>query len=434
MREFHYQVMARRYVAEFNAASCRPSANVSRQEWRNGRRAETERNAADGVLHFIKCKTILIHRMSTTTRHHAVAQRLKALREAQGVTQEQLSQALGFKDRQTLAAIEAGERRIAPDELAAAARALGVTVDYVTDPYRLVGEGRFSFRAKGVEGAVLDEFEQRAGRWIATYRQLERERGSEPKRLALKLDLSKQSSFEEAAASAEELVREWNLGDAPAERLPAGMYQKLGALVVFVDAPPGISGAASLVPGLSTILVNRQEPRGRRSFDLAHELFHVLTWDAMPPERIEPWAVKPTKGNRVEQLAENFAAALLMPAGTLTRLWEERGSADLHDWLNATATGLGVSAVALKWRLRNLEILTKGDMLGVNDDRLVANGDPQNAGERPPLFSREFVVRVHEAVESGHLSLRRAAGLLDLSTQSFEAVLADYGLSLSYEV
>lgn len=372
--------------------------------------------------------------MSTATRHHSVAQRLKALREARAVTQEQLSQALGFKDRQTLAAIEAGERRIAPDELAAAANALGVTVDYMTDPYRLVGEGRFSFRAKGVEGTVLDEFEQRAGRWIATYRQLERDRGSEPKRLALKLDLSKKSSFEEAAASAEELVRDWSLGDTPAESLPGEMHQKLGALVLFVDAPAGISGAASLVPGLSTILVNRQEPRGRRSFDLAHELFHVLTWDAMPPERVESLVVKATKGNRVEQLAENFAAALLMPAGTVTRLWEERGSADLHDWLNATATNLGVSAVALKWRLRNLEVLTKGDMVGINDDRLVANGDPQNAGERPPLFSREFVFHIHEAMESGHLSLRRAAGLVDLSIQDLEAVFAGYGLSLSYEV
>ncbi len=354
------------------------------------------------ILHLEECKTILTLYMTTAARHHVVAQRLKALREARGVKQEQLSQALGFKDRQTLAAIEAGERRIAPDELAAAVKALGVTVDYVTDPYRLVGEGRFSFRARGVEGAVLDAFEQRAGRWIATYRQLERDRGSEPKRLALKLDLSKQSSFEEAAASAEELVRDWHLGDTPAERLPGEMHQKLGALVLFVDAPAGISGAASLVPGLSTILVNRLEPRGRRSFDVAHELFHVLTWDAMPPERIEPLIVKATKGNRVEQLAEN--------------------------------SNLGVSTVALKWRLRNLEILTKGDMVSINDDRLVANGDPQNAGERPPLFSREFVIRVHEAVESGHLSLRRAAGLLDLSIQDLEAVLDAYGLSLSYEV
>lgn len=372
--------------------------------------------------------------MNTATRHQAVAQRLKTLREARGFTQEQLSQSLGFKDRQTLAAIEAGDRRISPAELAAAANALGVTVDYVTDPYRLVGEGRFSFRAKGVEGSVLDDFEQRAGRWIATWRQLERERGSEPKRLALKLDLSKQSSFEEAAASAEELVREWNLGDAPAERLPAEIHQKLGALVLFVDAPAGISGAASLVPGLSTILVNRQESRGRRSFDLAHELFHVLTWDAMPPERIESWVVKPTKGNRVELLAENFAAALLMPAELVARLFEKRNSVDLHDWLNATATRLGVSAVALKWRLRNLEILTKEDLLTINDDRLVANGDHQNASERPPLFSREFVVRVHEAIESGHLSLRRSAALLDLSTQDLASVIAAYALSLSYEV
>lgn len=376
----------------------------------------------------------IAHRMSTLARQQTIAPRLKALREERGVTQEQLSRALGFKDRQTLAAIEAGERRIAPDELAEAAKALGVSVDYMTDPYRLIGEGRFSFRAKGVEGAVLDEFEQRAGRWIATYRQLERERGSQQKHLALKLDLSKQSSFEEAAASAEELVRDWNLGDRPAERLPDEMHQKLGALVLFVNAPVGISGAASLVPGLSTVLVNRQEPRGRRSFDLAHELFHVLTWDAMPPDRVESLTPKATKGNRVEQLAENFAAALLMPASTVARLWEKRGSSDLNDWLNATATNLGVSAVALKWRLRNLEILTKGDMISINDDRLVANGDPENTRDRPPLFSREFVSRVHEAVESGHLSLRRAAGLLDLSIEDLNAVLASYGLSLSYEV
>jgi XRE family transcriptional regulator, fatty acid utilization regulator len=372
--------------------------------------------------------------MSSTTSHHTVARRLKALREARGFTQANLSQALGFKDRQTLAAIEAGERRITPAELVAAAKALGVTVDILTDPYRLVGgEGRFSFRARGVEPALLDAFEQRAGRWIATWRQLERERGSEPRRLGLKLDLTKQSSFEEAAASAEELVRDWDLGEVPAERLPAAMHQNLGALVLFVDAPTGISGAASLVPGLSTVLVNRHEARGRRSFDLAHELFHILTWDAMPPDRVDPLAVRQTKGNRVEQLAENFAAALLMPEAPVRRAWDERDATEIHEWLNATATRFGVSAVALEYRLHNLGIFSRGDLVGINDERLVANGDRQNADERPPRFSRDFVVRVHEAIESGHLSLRRAAGLLDLSIEDLAGVFDEYGLALSYE-
>ena len=57
-----------------------------------------------------------------------------------------------------------------------------------------------------------------------------------------------------------------------------------------------------------TILVNRREPTGRRNFDLAHELFHLLTWDSMPPDRVEPTEVPGMKGNRVERLAENCVA------------------------------------------------------------------------------------------------------------------------------
>lgn len=372
--------------------------------------------------------------MTNGLRPHSVGLRVKTLREERRITQEHLSRTLGFKDRQTLAAIEAGERRIAADELAAAARELGVTVDVLTDPYRLVGEGRFSFRAEAVEGGVLDAFQERAGRWIATYRKLERDRGAESNWLALKLDLTSRSSFEEAQESAEQLVRAWDLGATPSERLPLEIHRKLGALVLYVDAPAGISGAASLVPGLSTILVNRQEPRGRRSFDLAHELFHILTWDAMPPERVEPWDAKRSKGNRAELLANNFAASLLMPAETITLQWDERGGADVHDWLNAVATNLGVSAVALMWRIHNMGLLGNADLEAILRERLVANGESELSTERPLLFSREFVVRVHEAVEQGHLSVRRASSLLDLPVHTLASVFADYGLPLSYEV
>ena len=37
---------------------------------------------------------------------------------------------------------------------------------------------------------------------------------------------------------------------------------------------------------------------GWRNFDLAHELFHILTWDAMPPEHVED--ASDMGGNRVE--------------------------------------------------------------------------------------------------------------------------------------
>src|SRR6185503_20572604 len=74
----------------------------------------------------------------------------------------------------------------------------------------------------------------------------------------------------------------------------------------------GISGAACRLPELDVVIINRHEVVGRRNFDLAHELFHILTWEAMPPEHSEE--SRETGGNRVEQLANNFASAVLMPA------------------------------------------------------------------------------------------------------------------------
>jgi Zn-dependent peptidase ImmA (M78 family)/DNA-binding XRE family transcriptional regulator len=368
--------------------------------------------------------------MMTQRQQLQIARRLKALREGSGRKQEALAAELGFKDRQTLAAIEAGERRISPEELVRAAQVLGVGIDTFLDPYRLIGEGAFNFRAKEVEPDTLAAFEERAGRWIATYRELGTQMGDEPRWLGQKLELSRRSSFEDAQASAEMLWRRWKLGEVPADRLEEAIERELGVLVLYVDAPAGISGAASHLPGQHTILVNRRESPGRRSFDLAHELFHVLTWDAMPPERVDPLVVKPTKGNRVEQMAENFASALLMPGAIISPRWEARGNEDLSTWMSRTAFELRVSVPALRWRLVNLGHLAKA-----------AAADPRPAPKltgaeqtMPPLFSRPFVTRIADAVDAGHLSLRRAATLLGMPALELGELCAAYGRPLSYDL
>lgn len=359
-----------------------------------------------------------------------VARRIKALREEKGLTQAALAHTLGMNDRQTLAAIEAGERRVSPEELLHVARALEVDADTFLDPYRLIGEGAFSFRAKEVAEPALAAFEEQARRWIATYRELGLQLGVEPRRLGQKLELSRWSSFEDAAASAEILWQEWRLGDVPADRLEEAIETQLGALVLYVDAAEGISGAASQLPGLHTILVNRRESQGRRSFDLAHELFHVLTWDAMPPRRVEPLEVKPVKGNRVEQMAENFAAALLMPGPVIGARWAGRGREELPLWMSRTASELRVSVPALQWRLVNLGHVSQAQvkaMAGV--PRVAAAGASQTL---PLLFSRPFIQRVSGAVEAGRLSLRRAASLLGLSVGELAELCAAHGCPLSY--
>lgn len=365
-----------------------------------------------------------------------IALRLRAARERAGLTQRELSVKLGFENRQTLATIESGERRLSAEELLKVVNILGVDLDYFTDAFRLVpGEGRFSFRAQaGVSAKVLDQFEDRAGRWIATYSQLGSQQGEGPHLVGLKLDLTARSAFEEAQTSAEAIARLWRLGRTPAETLQNALEEHLRALVLHVAAPIGISGAASQVPGLNCVLVNKNEPEGRRSFDLAHEAFHLLTWDAMPPDRVESADVpRGGKARRVEQLAESFASALLMPADEMRRRWDTRDPhSDMHAWLNSTAEALRVSAIACKWRLHNLGCLTRADLLDINDQRLVANGRTESSA---PVrsFSERFVQRIATALDTGRLSVRRAATLLGLSLEDLAALLAEYGIEPSFQ-
>src|SRR6266481_1022024 len=79
-----------------------------------------------------------------------ISARIKALREERGLSQDDLSRLFGFKDRQTVSAIETGERRVSAEELLIAVEKLGASLDYFTDPFLLAGEGKFSWRQTDV--------------------------------------------------------------------------------------------------------------------------------------------------------------------------------------------------------------------------------------------------------------------------------------------
>lgn len=342
-----------------------------------------------------------------------IGARVRALREERGLSQEALSRLLGFNDRQTLSALENGERRVSVEELLLLVERLGVPLDYFTDPFQLIGEGKFSWRQTNVASRNLSAYESSAGRWIATYRTLARQLGRAAPLLRASLGLAKSQSFEDAAAAGERFVSELNLGDVPAQSLADVIERKLGLLVLNVDATEGISGAACRLPDLDVVLINRDEVPGRRHFDLAHELFHILTWDTMTPEHVEEAAE--TSRNRVEQLANSFASAILMPWHSLDRFgsWKGLEGDRLIAKLNASADELQVTASALKWRLVALGRVSATIARAVPDAALRHNGH-QVRGDKPPLFSRPFVDVMAEGLRQGHISVRRLASLLDV--------------------
>lgn len=353
--------------------------------------------------------------------------RLRALRKKRGLSQEELSRLLGFKDRQTVSAIETGQRQVSAVELLLAMEKLNATLDDFTDPFRLDGEAQFSWRQTGVGKAELDEYEKTASRWIGTYRALARQTGHSMPLMRQALGLNSHSSFEDATDAGERFAADFALGAVPARRLASVMQEQLGILVLMVDAYRGIYGAACRLPELGVVLIARGEAAGRRNFDLAHELFHILTWDAMPPKHIEN--VGETGGGRVEKLANNFAAAVLMPESVLKSHedWERLDVDELVVRLNTVAEELEVTSSALRWRLVALRQLSARKARTIPEIDLRPDGRESTA-KAPLLFSAPFLEVISQAVDRGFLSVRRAASLTGLTIEDLEELFSAHGI------
>ena len=155
---------------------------------------------------------------------------------------------------------------------------------------------------------------------------------------------------------------------------------------------------------------------GRRNFDLAHELFHILTWDAMPPEHVE--YASDFGGNRVERFANHFAASVLMPTTALESYdaWAQLDMEGLIAQLNHVADELCVTSSALRWRLVALRRLTKSKARAIPETALRNNGRTTHAEEAPALFSKPFAEVLAAAVDGGPCvgpARGRAGGVAD---------------------
>jgi Zn-dependent peptidase ImmA (M78 family)/transcriptional regulator with XRE-family HTH domain len=369
--------------------------------------------------------------MTTAT----IGLRLKALREKEKISQDDLARRFGFKDRQTLSSIETGERRVSADELLRAVELFGVSLEYFTDPFLLAGEGRFSWRQTGVIGKALTGYEEDAGRLIAAFRELAPQVGREAPLFRHALTLNSQSSLADATEAGERFAAEFELGEIPAARLVGVMEQRLRLLVLMVDPIDRVSGAACRLPDLDIVLINRNEAFGRRHFDLAHELFHILTWDAMPPEHVED--VAPRKRSRVEILADNFASALLMPAKVLNGFadWTNLADEALIESLNAAADRLQVTSSALRWRLVGMEKLGKIVARRIPEDRLRNNGHARPVKEKPPaLLSKSFIEVIARAIDEGRVAVRRVSYLLNIPLEELADAFAAHGVEPPFDL
>ncbi|MDO9234162.1 MAG: XRE family transcriptional regulator [Methylotenera sp.] len=360
-----------------------------------------------------------------------IRKRLLRLREARKVSQEDLSKEMGMNNRQSLAEFESGNRAIQPQELLAAAKFFGVAHSYFTDPLELAGEASFSWRKSSqCDASAINAFEQIAGKWIATYRHLGKLMNATVNSSLTQIDIRKDSTFEEAYLEGSNVANALELGDVPAHKLLNVLNEKLDILILHSDAVPGISGAACKLGPLNTIMINRNEVPARRNFDLAHEFFHLLTWDRMQPEHIED--SDPSKKPKVEQLADAFASGLLMPESSILKYIQVKGmpNRDNPIWIKEAATHFKVSGQAMKWRLKSLGYFSHTDASKIDDSALKI----ELHDEKPNLLSDAFVQRLGWAIENGEMSVRKVADTLQMTIDDLELLFSSYQLIAPFDL
>lgn len=359
--------------------------------------------------------------------------RFRAVRKQHALSQEEVAKLFGFKERQTVSAIETGIRRLTAAELLRAVEVFDSSIEYFTDPFQAVDQVKFSWRQRGIEPNVLREYEIKAGGWLVAYRNLAPKVGRNLPILQKSLRLNKSSRYEDAMAAGERFVREGSLGRVPARRLMDVIQNDLSILVLMVDTPSGISVASCHLPEFDTLLVSRREAIGLRNFDITHELFHILTWDTMPPPH--SLLIGESKLNRTEKLADNFAGAVLMPRETIEKFgeWNELSGESLLSKPNQVADELQVSAVALKWRLLALKKISRETANAVPDRQLRYNGK-RSADSLPELFSKPYVEVVGHAIDKGLVSARRMCRILDLTIEDLNDLYIAHGLPYSIDL
>lgn len=329
-------------------------------------------------------------------------QRVKIARAHCGLTQQELAQGMGLSCGQ-VAAIEREKRGISFEELKALAKVLKRTIYYFIDAFELVCEEtpRYLLVDKVAKREIKD-FEENilykrlgAYRFLLSYYKAKKQLAI-PK-LDLYLPLTIKSSVAEAVNAGEQIANSLNLGTTPIDKLQTALEAKLGIMTLLLDTHPGIAGVSLRLPEVGFICVNRQQPKNKRSFAIAHELFHLLTGDKLAYDNTTP----KKKIRKIEQLADYFASSLLIPRQKVTQITKKVGSKQTTtNLLVENITDLGVSAQALQVRIKQLEAATGRDLSAVFADLDLPKLEPQSKDSELPLpLAKLFVELMAKAVD-----------------------------------
>jgi Zn-dependent peptidase ImmA (M78 family)/DNA-binding XRE family transcriptional regulator len=304
----------------------------------------------------------------------SVAVRLRAAREASGLTQAQAAAEVGVS-RPLLIAIEKGARDPSPEELVTLARIYDRTVSELLRPTLPPAAIGTRFRAALSSASRTDDLSDvivQLEYQADNYLDLLRRAGTHPPgRHQPARNISHLDPWQAGEDLATEERNRLGIGDGPIRPLREVLEIEVGLRVFLLALPRHLAGLFVYVEGLGGCIgINVNHPSERRRWTMAHEYAHYLAHR----DRAEVTPVTQRRQqSESERFADAFAANFLMPRSGLSRRFHElkrtKGGQVTPATLVQLAHAYDVSVQALTLRLEDLRLVGPGtwDKLRDND-------------------------------------------------------------------
>jgi Zn-dependent peptidase ImmA (M78 family)/transcriptional regulator with XRE-family HTH domain len=346
-----------------------------------------------------------------------VGERLVFGRTRAGLTQAAVRERTGIGES-SLSDFENGKREASLSQLTQLADAYRLPIAFFLSSEPLPKEAVL-WRKRPEQGA--EEIETRFLRLCEQYHNLETWCGSHAQ-TELPVARRPKEPFDRSDAEvlATDVRQKLALGDYPALGLIESLEEQCGLKVFHLDFEPSGTDACTNHPTYGpAVLLNQKNPHWRRNFDLAHELFHLLTWSLLRPASkgtVTCWESE-------EKLADAFAANLLMPADAVRAAVNARrhgGKLSVPDVFEI-ARQFDVSIEALVWRIHAVFGGTQESKHKTEEMLRKARASVWAVGEREreaaPTRPARFLALAVTALRRGEISVGRFAEYVGMSRQ-----------------
>jgi len=358
---------------------------------------------------------------------------LKKVRETLGFTLEEVSQKMSFNNYQTLLSIEEGTRKLTAVELAMLAKIYLRDMTYFLNPEQRQEEEKLVVLWRACSGDNAYKLkEQEFLKYCDNYYDLEERLGIDHRFTLPQLDnmTADDFTFERIREIAAEYYNQMLLGSRPACILEKVLEEKYNIKILYLDL--GTSGSAASAIGKfgAAILSNSNEVLWRKNFNIAHELFHIITWKNFDYKNIH---IGGDEKSLIEKWADAFASNLLLPQEEVTREFKNRIKNDKISLLDliGIAREFIVSIDALLWRLATLNLLEHNGVKNLLESEKVRELDKiqrvsDHTGNMPHISVR-YLNLAFKAYQNGFISKGKLAEYLGIDRFDVVKMLQQYG-------